>query len=129
MATTQEVLAAARDLGELIAKHDSAQKFEEILKKLEVDVEAQRLLSDLNRHVSTLAEKESGNQPIEVEEKRKLETLQGEVSRNVVLRDFQMVQMDYVDLMRRGDQAISDRGKRAPAPSNSESTIVTPDTS
>lgn len=129
MATTQEVLAAARDLGELIAKHEAAQKVEEVMKKLEADVEAQRLLNDLNRHVATLAEKESSNQPIEVEDKRKLETLQGGVSRNVVLRDFQMVQMDYVDLMRKVDQAISDRGDRTPAASTSKSPIVTPGTS
>lgn len=129
MATTQEVLAAARDLSELIAKHEAAQKVEEVMKKLEADVEAQRLLNDLNRHVATLAEKESSNQPIEVEDKRKLETLQGGVSRNVVLRDFQMVQMDYVDLMRKVDQAISDRGDQAPAASTSKSPIVTPGTS
>ncbi len=107
MATTQEILSAARDLGKLIASHPAAVKFEDIVKQLQADVEAQRLLTDLNRHMEALGEKEAQGQPIEVADKRKLEELQGKMIRHPLLSKFQMVQMDYLDLMRQVDDALA----------------------
>lgn len=107
MATTQEILAAAGKLGELIATHDVARRFESALAKLQKDVEAQRALNDFNRLANRLAEKEMNHQPIEPAEKRQLEALQNGVIRSLVLQDFQMAQMDYLDLMRRVDEAMT----------------------
>ena len=107
MATTQEIISAAEALGKLIARHDATVKFEAAVKKLRDDAEAQRALNDFNRHMAALSEKESKGEPIEVEDKRKLERLQEAVIGNEVLRTFQMVQMDYLDLMRKVDEAIS----------------------
>jgi cell fate (sporulation/competence/biofilm development) regulator YlbF (YheA/YmcA/DUF963 family) len=107
MATTQEILTAARELGKLIATHPAAVKFENIVKKLQADVEAQRLMTDLNRHIEALGEKEANGQPIEVADKRKLEELQNKMITHPLLSQFQMVQMDYVDLMRQVDEAMS----------------------
>ena len=126
MATTQEILDSAKSLGKLIATHEAARSFEENLKKLEADVDAQRVLNDLNRHAVTLAEKEQNGQPIEVEDKRKLEKLQGDVARNAVLQNFQLMQMDYVDLMRKVDEAISGRDSAAPALPPTETSTVNP---
>ena len=113
MATTQEILDAAVNLGKLIATHEAAKKFEGVMKKLEGEVEAQRLLNDYHRHLSKLGEKEAKGEPIEVEDKRQLESLQNQVVNNAVLRDIQMAQMDYLDLMRRVDEAISGGPKPA----------------
>lgn len=107
MATTQEILKAANALGQLIASHDSMKKYEDAVRKLQGDVEAQRVLNDYNRHLQKLAEKEQTGKPIEVAEKQQLEKLQGAVVRNAVLRQFQMAQMDYLDLMRMVDEAMS----------------------
>jgi cell fate (sporulation/competence/biofilm development) regulator YlbF (YheA/YmcA/DUF963 family) len=107
MATTQEILDKATELGKKIAGHDSARKLEDAMSKLHDDLDAQRLLSDYQRHLQTLGEKEARQQPIEVEDKHKLEDLQGKVIRNTVLRDLQMAQMDYLDLMRRVDEAMT----------------------
>src|SRR5690606_31067800 len=83
----------------------AAKKFEDAVRKIESDTEAQRALNDYNRHVHKVAEKEAQGQPIEVEDKRQLERLQQAVVTNPTLRDFQVAQMDYLDLMRRGDEA------------------------
>ena len=72
MATTQEILDAAAELGKLIATHPAAVKFEDTIKKLQDDVEAQRLMTDLNRHMESLQEKEANGKPIEVADKKKL---------------------------------------------------------
>lgn len=113
MATTEEILDAARQLGKLIGSHEAAKKFADVMGHLREDDDAQRLLNDYNRQLSTITEKESAGTPVEVEDKRKLESLQTQVMTNDVLRDLQMVQMDYVDLMRRVDDAMSDA---SPAP-------------
>ena len=114
MATTQEILSAATDLGKLIATHPAAVKFEDTVKKLQDDTEAQRLMTDLNRHMEKLGEKESKGQPIEVADKKTLEELQHKVMAHSLLSQFQMVQMDYLDLMRQVDQIISGGGQEAP---------------
>jgi len=117
MASTQEIITAATDLGKLISTHDAAKCFEGVLKKLSQDVDAQRLLNDLNRLTTKISQKEMQAQPIEVHEKHELEKLRQSVSRNTVLREFQVAQMDYVDLMRQVDQAMAGRTGEAAAPS------------
>ena len=109
MATTEQIIDAAGELGKMIGAHETAKRLETIAKKLEADVEAQRVLNDHNRHLQTLAEKEQAGKPIEVEDKRKLEQLQNQVAQNSLLREVQMVQMDYLDLMRRVEAAMVSR--------------------
>lgn len=107
MATTQEILQAAQDLGKLIASHPAAVQFEKIVKELQADIQAQRLMTDLNRQLEKIAEKEANQQPIEVADKRAVEEIQNKVIRHPLLSKFQMVQMDYLDLMRQVDQALT----------------------
>ena len=106
MATTEDILKRARELGELIQGHPAAKKLETVLAKLQADIEAQRAMNDYNRLLQSLGEKEAAGQPIEVDDKRKLESAQKAVMRNATLRDFQVAQMDYLDLMRKVDEAI-----------------------
>ena len=110
MANTDEILEQAQSLGKMIAGHKSVKKLEQMINQLQGDTEAQRVLNDFNRHLQTLEEKQSKGQPIEVEDKHKLEAAQLAVATNPVLRDFQMMQMDYVDLMRQVDVAIRGQG-------------------
>ena len=107
MATTQEILAAARDLGKLIGDHEAAKKVARAAGQLNDDTEAQRVLNDYQRQAQAVAEKEAQRKPVEVADKRQLEALHEELIRNALLREFQMAQMDYIDLMRQVDDAIS----------------------
>ncbi|MFW6060206.1 MAG: YlbF family regulator [Phycisphaeraceae bacterium] len=132
MASTDQILQKARELGELISKHESAKKLEDVLKRLEQDSDAQRVLNDYNRHLQALSEKQQQGQPIEVEDKHKLEQLQKQVVTNKVLRDFQSAQMDYVDLMRRVDEAMGGQTPGAAgggAEAAAASPLVNPDLS
>jgi len=112
MASTDQVVDEAEKLGKLIADHPAAKKLEAVLERLEKDTEAQRVLNDYHRQLDKIAEKEQAGNPIEVEDKQQAEALRKQIIHNAVLRDLQMAQMDYVDLMRRVDQAI---GGQAPA--------------
>lgn len=106
MASTEEILQTAGKLGQMLATHPAAKKLEDVVRRLEADPAAQRVMADLNRMMQKLQEKEMTGQPIEVAEKRALDELQTAVIRNATLRDFQMAQMEYADLMRRVDEAM-----------------------
>ncbi len=126
MASTEQILKAARDLGELVSTHEATRKLTDALKQLEKDRDAQRLLTDHRRHMSTIAQKEQEGKPIEVSDKHKLEDLQSKVIQHPLLRDLQIIQMDYLDLMRQVDEAISGLPKETEAPAVS-SPVVNPD--
>jgi cell fate (sporulation/competence/biofilm development) regulator YlbF (YheA/YmcA/DUF963 family) len=104
--TTQEVLAAAQKTGELLAEHPTYQKLEALEKRLQEDTEAQRLLSQYERHAESLAQKQANGQPIEVEDKRKLQQLQQQLAMHPLLGELQMAQMDFLDLSGKVRQAI-----------------------
>ncbi len=108
MASTEQILQAAAELGRLVASHPATAKFEQTVKTLEGDQAAQRTLNDYNRQLALISDKESQGTPIEVDDKRKLASLQDAVAANPTLREFQMAQMDYLDLMRKVDDAIAD---------------------
>jgi len=130
MATdTDEIMKKARELGKMVADHPHAKKFAELAHDLGQDVEAQRVLTDYDRHLQALSEKEQAGKPIEVEDKRKLEQLQQAVVKNKKLRDFQMAQMDYLDLMRRIDEAISGESAPDEVPAAAQRPMGNPDLS
>jgi len=106
MPTTEEILTAAEKVGRMVADHAATQKLESALKALEKDPDAQQSVQAFNQHLQALAQKEASGKPIEVEDKRKLETLQQAVVTNIHLRNFQLAQMDYVDLLRKIDEKI-----------------------
>ena len=118
MPTTEDILDAAKKLGEMVAEHDAAKKLESAISALQKDTAAQQAMTEFNQHLQALAQKESAGQPIEVEDKRKLESLQQAVVMNVMLRNFQMAQMDYVDLLRKVDEQIT--GESADAAAGTE---------
>lgn len=116
MADIATIIKQADELGRLIAQHDATRRYDQAIQALEKDTDAQRALTDLNRHIEMLAEKESQGKPIEVADKRKLESLQSAVIASKTLRDVQVAQMDYVDLMRQVDDAMSKHTPQADAP-------------
>jgi cell fate (sporulation/competence/biofilm development) regulator YlbF (YheA/YmcA/DUF963 family) len=109
MASTQEILDQASALGELLAEHETAKAMESALKALQADTASQQALADLNRFGASLEEKAAQGKPIEVADKRKLEELQQAVVLNPLLAGFQRAQMDYTDLLRKVDDAITGR--------------------
>ncbi len=109
MASTQEILDQANALGELLAEHETAKAMESALKALQADTASQQALADLNRFGASLEEKAAQGKPIEVADKRKLEELQQAVVLNPLLAGFQRAQMDYTDLLRQVDDAITGR--------------------
>ena len=116
MATTQDILDAAKSLGKLISTHPAAKRMDDLMKRLQGDREAQRVLTDFNRHMQMVGQKEQSGRPVEVEDKRKLDQYQTAVAQNLVLRELQMAQMDYLDLMRQVDDLVGGVEQEGAAP-------------
>ena len=110
MATDQDILDLANKLGELIAKHSATKNLESASKAFEADVNSQRAMTDYQRFAQSLQEKAQSGSPIEVEDKRKLESLQQAVITNPLLANMQRAEMDYLDLLRKVDGAIVGAG-------------------
>jgi len=115
MASDDQIMKSAQELGKLLGDHPKVARLEGAIEKLKGDTEAQRALNDFNRHLQTVAEKEMAGQPIEVSDKHRLQELQNEVVHNLVLREFQLAQMDYVDLVRAIDETMYGRSAAAAA--------------
>ena len=133
MATKQEIMDTAKELGTQIAENEVGKKLEAAIGKLEADVDAQRTMTDYQQFIQALGQKEAAGQPIEVDEKQKLQAMQNAVVHSLTLQQFQIAQMDYLDLMREVDQVISAQSTGQPAPGSapqqaapSPSPLITP---
>lgn len=114
MPTTQEIIDAAQKLGQLIQQHQAATNYEEAVAAIEANPDAKSLLMDYNKLMQTVMEKQQTNQPIEVDEKHKLEELQTQVIDNQILKNLQVAEMDYADLRRKINQAIQPQPQQEP---------------
>ncbi len=110
MADTPQIIDVATRLGRLLAEHLAVVRYRELLKAIREDTDAQRLLADYSRQMDAISEKEHAGQPIEVQDKHRLADLQSRVAMHPQLREMQMAQMDYVDLMRKVDEAMASAG-------------------
>ncbi|MEM7680978.1 MAG: YlbF family regulator [Planctomycetota bacterium] len=114
-ATTQAVLDQARAVGALLARHEVTQKLDAAATTLEADVDARRAANDLARLADALSKKEAQGQPASAEDRAKLTQAQAAVSQSIPLRNFQVAQMDYMDLLRSIDRAITESAPPASA--------------
>ena len=128
MADTQEVLTAAGNLGALVATHPIVASYKETLRQLDLDVGAKTLLQQYEQLIETLSMKESQMQPIEVGEKKQFEQLQQSIMMNPMLKKFATVQGEYMDFMRKVQEAINGgmTGQAPPAPAGGTGAAAAP---
>ncbi len=104
--TDSDILAAAADLGRRIASHPAAVEYRRCRDAIDADQQTQRLLADYQRAVETIEDKQQKQQPIEVDDKRRVRELQEAVILNPALRALQAAEMNYLDLMRKVSQTL-----------------------
>lgn len=96
----------ADKLGNAIADSDAGRSYREARKEMEADADAKVLMEQFQTHVQKLSQAEQQGQPIEVEDKKQLEDLQGKLAGNPKVKAFTAAQMDYMDLIRQVSQRI-----------------------
>ena len=102
----EEVQRLAGQLGEAIRKHPRYIKLREADSRVRADKAATDALNAYNKAVAEIGRKERQGQPIEVDDKRRLQRLHETVAANETVKAFMRTHADYAELMRRMNDAI-----------------------
>lgn len=102
-----DIMALAERLGKAIAASSQATKLNAARKALEAEPETAQLLNDYNAQARKIGQLEDQQKPVEVDDKYKLEALHNKLAASQTFKDFTSAQVEYVDMMRKVNQAIS----------------------
>lgn len=108
MVNTQELLTMARTLGESLAAHPTVKAYYDAQRAARSDPAAQTLLRDYQAQLTYVQQLEEQQRPIEVADKQKLKTLEGQMAANEALKTLMRCQTDFVALMSNINRAIDD---------------------
>jgi cell fate (sporulation/competence/biofilm development) regulator YlbF (YheA/YmcA/DUF963 family) len=105
---TTQVLEAAAKLGQLLKEHPAVEKFKSAQKSVSEDIEASRLLADFERQAESLVRQEQQGRPVTDAQRMQLESLQSKIVSHIKIKNLNMAQMEFTDLLRK----IGDAYKR-----------------
>lgn len=101
-----DIIADAAALGKKIAAHPTMKAFIDAVNALKADSEAESLLKKYQVKSREIDTKASQGKPVEVDEKRELAELQHKVAGNDKIKAVSRCETDYLDMMRRINEAI-----------------------
>jgi cell fate (sporulation/competence/biofilm development) regulator YlbF (YheA/YmcA/DUF963 family) len=104
-AQTNEILEAATKLGDLVATHPAVAKFKDAQKSVASDPDAGRLMADFNRQLEALARQEQSGMGITDAQRRSLEAIQSQIMSHIKIKNLNMAEVEFYDLLRRVNQA------------------------
>ncbi|MBS3735164.1 MAG: YlbF family regulator [Phycisphaerae bacterium] len=96
----------AERLGRAIAESDEAKALQAARKVLNDDPDTAEALKKYRDQSEKMAKLESEGKPIEPDDKRALQELQDALTASATFKKFTEAQMEYVDLMRRVNEAM-----------------------
>ncbi len=102
----EHLIELARRLGKQIAASERTELLKKAQGTLREDGQAGQLLEDYRVHVQKIQGLEKANKPVEVEDKRKLQELEGQIAANGVIGELTRRQADFVELMQKVKEAI-----------------------
>ena len=102
----KEIIQLAGRLGALIAGHERFLRLRRVENAVQADAEAREALDKLEQQRQKVAELEANLKPVEPEDKRELERLAGAVRSCGKLQELLRAQADYLELMRKVNEAI-----------------------
>lgn len=101
-----ELVELAEKLGKAVSESKEAKAFRDARKLLEEHKDVLATLNEYHAQVRKIDQLEAEQKPIEVDDKHKLDELHARLISSDVFKKFTAAQMDYVDLMRKVNQAI-----------------------
>jgi cell fate (sporulation/competence/biofilm development) regulator YlbF (YheA/YmcA/DUF963 family) len=118
---TQQILDAAEKLGELLKQHPAVERFKSAQKAVNQDPEASRLLQEFERQLESLGRQEQQGKPVTDAQRMQLESLQSKIVSHLKIKNLNMAQMEFVDLLAKVRQAYQRQltdgtGSITPAP-------------
>ena len=103
---TKDILDAAEKIAQMVADHPATARFKSAQKAVTDDAEASRLLADFDRQLETLGRQEQQGVPLTEAQRVQLEQLQSRIVSNIKIKNLNLAQVDFIDLLRRINQTI-----------------------
>jgi cell fate (sporulation/competence/biofilm development) regulator YlbF (YheA/YmcA/DUF963 family) len=103
---TQTILDAAEKLSQLVADHSAVARYKSAQKSVAEDPEAGRLLSEFDRQIETLGRQEQQGVPVSEPQRAQLESLQSRIVSHIKIKNLNMAQVEFIDLLRKVNQTI-----------------------
>ena len=103
---TQQIMDAAEKLSQMVADHPAVARYKSAQKAVTDDPEAGRLLADFDRQIESLSRQEQTGMPITDAQRQQLETLQSRIVSHIKIKNLNLAQVDFVDLLRKINQTI-----------------------
>lgn len=106
---TNQILADADKLGQLVAQHPAVERYRNAQRAVAEDPDANRTMAEFERQLESLARQEQTGMPVTDAQRQQLESLQSRIVSNVKVKNLNMAQVDFIDLLRKVNQAIQSK--------------------
>ena len=103
---TQQLMQEAEKLGRLVAQHPAVARYKSAQKSVADDPEAGRMLADMDRQIESLSRQEQSGLPISDAQRAALETAQNRVVSHIKIKNWNLAQVEFIDLLRKITQTI-----------------------
>ena len=101
---TQQILQAAEKLGQMLKDHPAVERFKSAQKSVADDAEASRMLAEFERGLEALGRQEQQGRPATDAQKMQLEALQSKIVSHIKIKNLNLAQVEFVDLLRKISQ-------------------------
>jgi cell fate (sporulation/competence/biofilm development) regulator YlbF (YheA/YmcA/DUF963 family) len=102
---TQQILDAAEKIGQMLKEHPAVERFKTAQKAVAQDAEAGRMLADFERQLEALGRQEQQGRPVTDAQRMQVETLQSKIVSHIKIKNLNLAQVEFVDLLRKISQA------------------------
>jgi cell fate (sporulation/competence/biofilm development) regulator YlbF (YheA/YmcA/DUF963 family) len=102
----QTILDAAEKLSLMVADHPAVARYKAAQKSVADDPEAGRMLAEFDRQIETLGRQEQQGVPVSEAQRTALEALQSRIISHLKIKNLNMAQVEFIDLLRKVNQTI-----------------------
>ncbi len=103
---TQQIMDEAEKLGRLVAQHPAVERYKQAQKSVAEDSDANRMLGEFDRALENLGRQEQSGMPVSDAQRMQLETLQNRIVSHIKIKNLNLAQVEFVDLLRKITQTI-----------------------
>ena len=103
---TQQIMDAAEKLSQMLADHPAVARYKAAQKAVTEDAEASRMLGEFDQQIERLARQEQTGMPITDAQRQQLESLQTRIVSHLKIKNLNLAQVEFVDLLRKVNQTI-----------------------
>jgi len=105
----ERLIQLAQQLGRQIAQHERTTLLAQAQKQVNQDTQAGQLIREYQQHTQKIYQLEQEKKPIEVDDKRKLQEIEQQISTHEKLKELTKRQVDFVEMMQKVKKAIDEQ--------------------